>query len=53
MKKSRRLKFDVKQVFGGFKHEFFSKFTTIEMQTVAVDNIIKTPELLKPMVIWL
>lgn len=50
-KTSGRAKFDAKQVFWGFKHVFFSKFTVMEIQRVAADNT--NPELLKPVVIWL
>lgn len=53
MKNSKSLKFDVKQVFWGLKHVFFSKITMIEIQIIATDNMNETPELLKPMVVWL
>lgn len=53
MKNSKRVKFDVKQVFWGYKYVFFSKFTMIEIRIVAADNMNETPELLKPMIIWL
>jgi len=53
MKKSVRVKFDVKEVFWGFKHGFFSKFTMTEIQIVAAGSMNETPELLKPVAIWL
>lgn len=39
-------------MFQGLKYGLFSKFTIIEIQIVAADNMNETPELLKPVVSW-
>lgn len=52
MKNPTLVKFDVKQMFQGLKYGLCSKFTIIEIQIVAADNVNETPELLKPAVSW-